>query len=160
MIGLGSDNNFKMWWLSYEIVMMSAEQSGCPTDMNLDATSRSKWVGQSDWAVSSDSQNVVFQKQKTYLLSVIISSIKTTFYQYLSGHTSTPSKSFSSFHTIGRLLKRIWFPNVCSRCAGRRAKHLVTWTNIGNHLWAGPLVQSKVIIKVTRDHGWDVLINW
>ena len=27
------------------------------------------------------------------------SSIKTTFYQYLSGHTSTPSKSVSSFHT-------------------------------------------------------------
>ena len=111
-------------------------------------------------ALSRDSQNVVFQKQKTYLLSVIIFLNLTTFYQYLSGHTSTPSKSFSNFHTIGRLLKRIWFPNVCSRCAGRRAKHLVTWTNIGNHLWAGPLVQSKVIIKVTRDHCWDVLINW
>ena len=146
-----------MWWLSYEIVMMSAEQSGCPTNMNLDASSRSWGIR---LAQSSDSQNVVFQKQKTYLLSVIIFLNLTTFYQYLSGHTSTPSKSFSNFHTIGRLLKRIWFPNVCSRCAGRRAKHLVTWTNIGNHLWAGPLVQSKVIIKVTRDHGWDVLINW
>ena len=143
-----------------EIVIMSTEQSGCPTDMNLDATSRSKWVRESDshWAVIA--RILCFRSKRHIYCQQSFSSNKTTFYQYLSGHTSTLSKSFSSFHTIGRLLKRIWFPNVCSRCAGRQAKHLVTWTNIGNHLWAGPLVQSEVIKKVTRDHRWDVLIKW
>ena len=86
MIGLGSDNNENVM-----VVKWDRDDEHWAVGLPNWHESGRHLQEQVGWgirlALSSDGQNVVFHKQKTYLVSVII---------FLN---------YTSFHTIGRLLK-------------------------------------------------------